>query len=247
MAPTQRFPDTSARNFTSNIEVDRELSHAAALRVSYLYSQTQDLAVIMPLSGVSDGGSLLGLANTGNSHYHEFEATLHYQLNERDELTVSYVRSHARGDLNTLSDIYVPFEQPIIRPNVVGTLAADIPNRVVASGRISLPFKITVNPIVDVHSGLPFSVVDAAQNYVGPPNSERFPYFFSLDCKVYREFRMPLFSSHNSRKLRLGFYSLNVTNHDNNHDVFNDVASPNFGRFDGFQHRVDGFVIDVVN
>ena len=61
-----------------------------------------------------------------------------------------------------------------------------------------------ISPVVDVHSGLPFSVVDAAQNYVGTPNAARFPYFFSLDFKAYREFKLPLLSTHKNRKLRLG-------------------------------------------
>jgi hypothetical protein len=247
LVPTDRIPNITARNHTSNVEMDRELSHAVALRVSYLYSETRDIAVVTPLFGLSGGGSFLGLANTGRSHYHEFEATLHYQLDEHKEFTVSYVRSHARGDLNTLSDIFVPFEQPVIRPNVISTLAADIPNRVVAWGGLSLPLLLILNPVVDVHSGLPFSVVDANQNYVGTPNSQRFPYFFSFDFKIYREFKLPFLSSHKNRKLRLGIYSLNVTNHSNPRDVFNNITSPRFGQLTGFQHRVDGFVIDVVN
>ena len=52
---------------------------------------------------------------------------------------MSYVRSRARGDLNTLADVFVPFEQPVIRPNVSGTLAQDVPNRVVGWGIFALP------------------------------------------------------------------------------------------------------------
>lgn len=36
------------------------------------------------------------------------------------------------------------------------------------------------------------------------------------------------------------------TNHDNYLAVFNNVTSPFFGRFAGFQHRVNGFVLKVV-
>ena len=50
-----------------------------------------------------------------------------------------------------------------------------------------------------------------------------------------------------SRKLRLGVYSINLTNHRNTLDVYNNVSSPYFGHFVGFQHRLNGFVIDVVN
>ncbi len=241
--------DTSPRNFTWNFEVDREAWRNAVIRLSYLYSQTQDLYVVTPLAGASGAPSLLGLANTGGSHYHELEATLHYRPGERSELNVSYVRSQARGDLNTLADVFVPFEQPVIRPDITATFAQDVPNRVVGLGAFPLPWNLTLSPVVDVHSGLPYSEIDTFQNYQGEPNSQRFPTFFSLDLKVYREFQMhlPFLGSLKNRKLRFGLYSINLTNHSNALDVYNNVSSPYFGHFVGFQHRVNGFVVDVVN
>jgi len=252
IVPTKRALDTTPRNFTWNFEVDRELWHGLVIRATYLYSQTQNLYVVTPLTA-SGAASLLGLANNGGSHYHELEATLHYRAGERSEFNLSYVRSHARGDLNTLSDVFVPFEQPVIRPNVTGILAQDVPNRVIGWGAFPLPWNLTLSPVVDVHSGLPYSEVDTLQNYVGAPNNQRFPTFFSLDLKVYREFRMgslPLvgrLGRLRNQTLRLGVYSINLTNHSNALDVYNNVTSPYFGHFVGFQHRVDGLVIDVVN
>jgi hypothetical protein len=154
-------------------------------------------------------------------------------------------RSRARGDLNALSDIYVPFEAPVIRPDVSGNLASDIPNRLVSWGTFALPLSFTVSPVVDVHSGLPYSNVDALQNYVGRANSQQFPTFFSLDLKVYREFRLG-FRGLRNRKLRTGVYALNLTNHSNWLQVFNNVTSPYFGHLAGMQHRVNGLVIDIV-
>ena len=239
--------DSSPRNSTLNFEVDREVSRSAVIRISYLYSHTQDLYVVTPLA--AGAHSLLGLADTGGSHYHELEATLHYRPTERSVLNVSYVRSRARGDLNTLSDVFVPFEQPVIRPDVSGTLSQDVPNRVVGWGIFSLPWNLTVSPVVDVHSGLPYSDVDALQNYVGTPNNQRFPAFFSLDLKVYREFQLhlPFLGKQKKRKLRFGLYSVNITGHSNALEVYSNVTSPFFGHFVGFQHRVNGFVIDAVN
>jgi hypothetical protein len=246
---TGRNLDTSARNFTWNFEVDREIWRSTVLRVSYLYSQTHDLYLVTPVAGTSGGASLLGLTNTGGSHYHELEATLHYRASERSELNVSYIRSRARGNLNTLADIFVPFEQPVIRPDVTSNVASDIPNRVVSWGAFSLPWNLTLSPVVDLHSGLPYSKVDTFQDYVGAPNSQRFPAFFSLDLKVYREFKinMPFIGRMKNQNFRFGLYTINLTNHSNPLDVYNNVASPFFGHFVGFQHRVNGFVIDVVN
>ena len=162
---------------------------------------------------------------------------------------MSYVRSQARGDLNTLSNLYVPFETPVIVTNVASSLAANVPNRLVSWSRIGLPANFTVSPVVDVHSGLPYSNVDTYQSYVGGANGQRYPTLFSLDLKVYREFplHLPFLGSMKNRKLRFGVYSLNLTNHSNPLDVYNNVTSPYFGHFVGFQHRVSGFVIDVVN
>jgi hypothetical protein len=251
--PTGRNLDSSPRNFTWNFEVDRELRRGLVIRASYLYSQTQDLYVVAPLTATSRSASLLGLANNGSSHYHELEATVHYRAGERTEFNLSYVRSRARGDLNTLSDVYVPFEQPVIRPNITGTLAQDVPNRLISWGAFPLPWNLTLSPVVDVHSGLPYSNVDNFQNYVGAPNNQRFPTFFSLDLKVYHEFRLgalPLIGRMGRLKnqtLRFGVYSINLTNHSNALDVYNNVTSPYLGHFVGFQHRVDGLVIDIVN
>jgi hypothetical protein len=247
--PVGRNLDTSPRNFTGNFEVDRQILRSMIIRASYLYSQTQNLYVVTPVPGNAGGTSLLGLSNNGGSHYHEFETSLHYQPTERSEFNVSYVRSASRGDLNTLSDVYVPLEQPVIRPDFTGTLMQDTPNRVIGSGVIPLPWEITVSPLVDIHTGLPYSEVDAFQNYVGTPNAERFPTFFSLDLKVYREFRissLPLMSRFGNRKLRFGVYSMNLTNHANMLDIYNNVTAPKFGHLVGFEHRVNGFVIDVV-
>jgi len=245
---TSRYLDTSPRNTTWNAEIDRELTRNAVIRISYLYSRTQDLYVVTPLAATSGSAALLGLADTGGSHYHELEATLHFRAGERSDLNISYVRSRARGDLNTLSDIFVPFEQPIIRPNISGTLAQDVPNRVVSWGTVSLPKGIKISPVIDVRSGLPYSDIDALQNYVGAPNVQRFPAFFSFDLKVYREFqlRLPFLGRKKMPKIRFGLYSMNLTNHSNALDVYNNITSPVFGHFVGFQHRVNGFVLDAV-
>ncbi len=133
-------PDTSPRSFVSNIEVDRQLWGNAIMRVSYIYSQTRNLFIVNPIPDVFGSAGLLGLFPTGQANYHEFEATLHFQPVHHADLNVSYIWSRARGDLNTVSNIFLPLEQPIIRPNVSGILPSDIPNRVVRRARwLTLP------------------------------------------------------------------------------------------------------------
>jgi hypothetical protein len=240
-------PGTSPRNLTWSMELDRELTSKAKLEFRYLQSQTSDLYVVTPWAGDAGVNRVLGLTHNGNSHYREFRAGLHYNAGRRGYLNFAYLRSQAKGSLNTLSETYAPFEQPIIRPNVNDYMASDIPNRILGSGVLQLPGKFTISPVVDVHTGFRYSNVDVLNEYVGRPNSQRFDTYFSLDLKVYRDFRIPSFAGiHTDHHFRIGIYWLNLTNHMNARDVFNNVASPYFGHFVGLQHRVTGMLIDIV-
>ena len=243
--------DTTPRNLTWNVQVEQELRKNVFLRVGYLDSHTSYLFTVNPFTAPVGEQSFLALANTGSSHYRELETTVHFTVHGNHEVNASYIRSQTRGDLNNLSSVLIPFEQPVIRPNVYGILPYDIPNRVVAWGIFSLPKKIKFSPIADLHSGQPYSNIDTLQNYVGTPNGQRFATFFTLDIKVYRQFRVPFFGSDHGKgkghHVRLGFYSLNVTNHGNFNAVYNNVTAPNFGQFAGFLDRREGAVIDFVD
>jgi hypothetical protein len=243
--------DSTARNVTWSIELERELGRNLQFHVSYLQSATGDLPIVMPMpdaAGSPVGTSLLGLAYSGNSRYHALETALHIQINERDELDVSYIHSDALSDLNLVSSIFVPFEQPVIRPNSYGISPSDVPNRFEVTGLIAVPHKWTISPVLDVRSGLPFSAVDVLQNYVGAPNSLRFPYYFSLDFQIYRDFpltKWKFIGPLKNHSARVAGYSLDVTNRHNPNDVFNNVTSPEFGTFAGLGRRFDGFVIEL--
>jgi hypothetical protein len=252
---TTQIPRTSPRTFTWNVEVEREIRTNVSLRVNYLDSQTRNLFVVDPMIGFSGtigpagSDSILALANTGAVRYRRVEANVHARLFERGDLNVSYIWSRSRGDLNTLSDAFMPFEEPVIRPNVTGILPSDAPNRLVTSGIFQLPLKLTVSPVLDVRTGLPYSNVDTLQNYVGVPDGLRFPTYFSLDGRIYREFplHLPFMKASAKRKIRFGVYSLNLTGRKNAHDIYNNITAPLFGQFAGFDKRIDGLVIDLVD
>jgi Carboxypeptidase regulatory-like domain len=242
-------PSTTPRDVTWNGQIEHELHKNLQLRVGYLDSHATYLFTVNPFTSAVGGQSFEGLTNTGSSHYREMEASAHYSLREHDQINVSYIWSRARGDLNSLSSVYIPFAAPVIRPNLYGILPSDIPNRVVGWGIFALPWKLTFSPLVDVHSGFPYSPIDVQQQYVGTPNGKRFPEYFSLDMKLYRQFRVPLLGNRGGKvhHVRLGVYTLNVTNHGNFNAVYNNVASPNFGQFVGFLYRHEGMVIDFVD
>ena len=242
-------PNTTPRNITWNVAVDQELRKNLRLRVGYLDSHTSYLFDVEPFTSTTGGESFIALTNTGSSHYRELESTLHFTMRERDQVNVSYVWSESRGDLNSLSNVFIPFAAPVIRPNVYGILPSDIPNRFIAWGIFALPLKLTFSPLVDVHSGFPYSAIDVEQQYVGTPNGLRFAEYFSLDMKLYREFKVPFLGRRSGRAhhIRLGVYTLNVTDHHNYNAVYNNVASPIFGHFAGYLYRHEGAIIDFVD
>jgi hypothetical protein len=90
--------------------------------------------------------------------------------------------------------------------------------------------------------------VDVLQNYVGKRNEQRFPTFFTLDARIYRDFHLPLrgLDRSSKRKLRFGVYSIDLTNHKNYNDVFRNITSPFFGHFVVFEHRLNGAVLEIV-
>ena len=248
VSPTQ--PSTTPRNFTWNAGIVRDLRKNLQFELSYLHSHTSYLFEVEPFTAAAASDqSFMALTNTGSSMYHEMEASVHDRFRQSDQVNASYIWSRARGDLNSLSNVMIPFAAPVIRPDVYGVLPSDIPNRMIAWGIFALPWKVTFSPLVDVHSGFPYSPVDVTQQYVGAPNGRRFPEFFSLDFKAYRAFRIPFLKGKGGRghHFRLGAYTLNITNHGNYSTVYNNVASPNFGQFVGFLYRHEGMTLDFVD
>lgn len=142
--------------------------------------------------------------------------------------------------------MYVPFEEPIIRPNYTASLDSDVPNRFISWGEFKLPWKILASPVLDIHTGFPYSAVDELQNYVGQPNSLRFPEFASLDLKLSKDFRIPFLPWVRNHTIRGAMGIYNVTNHLNPRDVYYNVTSPYFGHFAGPQHRTFEPFVDLV-
>jgi hypothetical protein len=228
--------DSTPYNVTWNVEADREIRPHFTLRLSYLSSRTFKVFITNPLID-QNGVPLLELSNTGATRYHEFESTLRIRARANTDVNISYVHSLSRGDLNSLADVYVPFEEPVIRPNFFASLPSNIPDRFVTWGRFNLPWKIVASPVLDIHTGFPYSALDERQNYVGPPASLRLPVFASLDLEMYKEFRIRFIPWVRNHTLRGILRVYNVTNHQNPRDVYNNVTSPDFGHFAGFQHR----------
>jgi hypothetical protein len=245
IVPSNNRLDSTPHNLTWNLEAEHEFSPAAVLRLSYLSSRTYQEFTVNPLQQPGTPPTML-LSNTGVSRYNELQTTLRLRPTEKADINISYVHSQARGDLNTLAAIYVPFESPVIVPNVFGALPADVPNRLITWSTLRLPREWTLSPVFDVHTGFRYSAVDVYQNYVGVPESQHLPAFASLDLKVTKDLRISFLPWLSSHKVRVGLTVFNLTNHSNPRDVYNNIASPLFGQVAGFQHRFFDASFDIL-
>ena len=245
IVPSGQDLDSTPYNVTWNAEFDREVGERLTLRFSYLSSRTYDLFLVGPQALLGLPPSLF-MTNTGGSRYNEFESTVRIRTGKTADVNFSYVHSATKGDLNTFSQEYVPFEQPIIRPNFFSVLNSDVPNRLVTWGQFKVPWKITASPVLDLHTGFPYSAVDVLNNYVGEPNGLRLPIFLSLDLKLSKDFRIKFLPWVKNHTIRGAISVYNLSNHLNPRDVYNNVTSPNFGHPAGPQHRFLEPFVDFV-
>jgi hypothetical protein len=213
------------RSETWNVELDRQLIEKLLVRVAYQQRNTVYDLVLDPKATAS--GNLLSLANNGRDFYREFQITGRYQIG-RQTLNVSYVRSKATGDLNDFNQFFGNNPQAVIRANTRGPLPFDAPNRFLAWGEFRAPWKVTLMPVLDIHTGFPYSLVNETREFVGPRNDHRFRGFNSFDLQAFRQFRLPLTKE---RKVKVGLGVFNLFNHANPRDVQNDLDSPRFGEF----------------
>jgi len=247
VSPPLVFEEAQAGNFsprsdTWNVQVEQPVTRYLRLRAGVLQNQSSGLIILNPTALDPLTNTALNLlSGTGHSRYRQFEITAKVRLNERGQLFLSYVRSRARGDLNDFNNYLGSTPVPIIRANQAANLPADLPNRFLAWGALQLPWKIRINPVIEYRSGFPYTVTDAAQNYVGIPNQTRFPSFVSVDARISKDFRVsPKYS------LRLSVSGFNLTDHFNPEAYHANIADPAYGLFFGQRGRHFTADFDVI-
>jgi len=235
-------PMRDPRSLGWNIELDRQISSGLIVRAAYLERNTVHGFVLDP-SPADGGNALLSLASTGHSFYREFQVQSQYRF-RKDTVNVSYVRSKAFGDLNDFNQFFGNDPAVVIQPDVRVRQPFDAPNRVLFWGVLEAPFRLTVSPVLDIHTGFPYSVVNEYREFVGIPNSQRFPRFASLDLQVTRP--LTLRFRHRTLHARAGVSVFNLLNRFNPRDVQNDVGSLRYGAlFDGVGRTLRGkFIFD---
>jgi TonB dependent receptor-like, beta-barrel len=231
------------RSLGWSAQLDREVARNLYVRVGVQQRVTTRNFLLDPET--TPKADFLTLSNGGWDRYREFEFTTRYQLTARSLVTASYVHSSSVGDLNDFNSSFGNVGQSAIRRNERSRLAFDAPNRFLFWGDVAGPYKTTISPVVDVHTGFPFSVVDEERDFVGPRNrAGRFPRFASVDLQVLKEIGLPF---HDGKyKAHAGVRVFNLFNSFNPVDIQNNLASLRFGAFSNSPGReVRGkFVID---
>ena len=223
------------------LQFDRELRRNLLVRFGYEDRRVFRDFYVNPLQS-TDGNAQLSLLNSGRQSYREFLTMMRWRANEHSSVFASYVHSRAKGDLNDYNQFFSNFSYPLIRPNQYGPLTSDAPNRGLFWGVIGLPHKFDFVPILDVHTGFPFSRLDQNWNFIGAENNAgRLPALLALDTKIQYPVDFK-FRGHRIQ-FRGGLTVYNVLNHFNPRDVQQYYASPSYGAFYnsiGRLFRIDG-------
>lgn len=214
-----------------NLQVDHQVSPRLLLRLGYEERSTRRDFVLEPvINAATPNQGLLLLQNNGRSRYRELQAVARFRFQENRNIYLSYVRSQARGNLNDFNTYFGNQKHPVIRPDEYAKQPFDVPHRLLFWGEFGLPFDIVATPVLDWHSGFPFSLLNEQQDFVSPRNEGgRFPQLVTLDLLIMKGLTIPFRGK--KYKGRAGFTVFNITNHWNPRDVQNNLASPQFGTF----------------
>jgi hypothetical protein len=210
---------------TWSIQAEHRFPKLVRLRASYLETQSSGLITLRPVE------STFLLGGAGVSRYRQLELIARVSWQANQEVFLSYVNARSWGNLNEFTEFLGDFSTPVVRPDVIADMPGSTPHRLLAWGVVPLAKGISLAPVIEYRTGFPYSALDAAQDYAGPPNSRRFPNFFSLDLRVAKDIR---FRKH---AVQLSMSWFNVTNHWNPDTVRWNIADPQFGEFLGHHRR----------
>ena len=214
------------RSTSWSVALERQVLEPFAIRVGFEQRNTSRVLTVSPVS--SDTSGILLVSNSGRDFYRELQVSGRYNL-PRLTINGSYVHSRAFGNLNDPSLFFGNSSQPVIQPDSRARLSFDAPNRFLVWGNLEAPWRFTLLPVYDLHTGFPYSVENELREYVGPRQSRQFPRFSSLDLQVSRPVSVHM--GDRSLHMRAGLGVFNAFNHFNPRDVQNVDESSLFGEF----------------
>ncbi len=211
----------TARSAAWDLAYDYRLNRMFSLHMSLLDRQGSHQLVVDPVL-TERGGEWL-LSSSGRSSYRQEEVAIHMVRGTRADLNASYVHSSAHEDLNALINFFDAVLEPIVGANAYAPAAADAPNRLLVRGRVMPTARWLLLGTLDWRSGLPYSIVNDALDFVGPRNARRFPTYHRLDLGIERRVRIARWQPW------LGIRAVNALNSFLPADVQANLGSPAFG------------------
>jgi carboxypeptidase family protein/TonB-dependent receptor-like protein len=234
LAPPVRFVhETSTletpRSRTWDVGYDYRVNPRWSFHVGALDRRGSHELIVDPLQ--TAGAAQLRLSSTGRSQYREAEVGVHFTHTPSADFNVSYARSSARGDLNSLANYFDTISWPVVGVNAFAPLNVDAPNRLLARGRVMPSSTWLLLGVLDWRTGLPYSLVNETLDFVGPRNNERFPAYARLELGVEHRFRILKFQPW------IGVRAYNALNAFLPTDVQSNISSPRFGDFYNSEYR----------
>lgn len=229
LGPAIFFRHTSApdlhtsRSLTWDLAYDHRFNPRWAVHAGVISRRGSHELLVVPVAGVDT--SELRLHSDGRSSYREAEFGVHFTKGSAFDLNASYVRSAARADLNAFTTFYDSVVWPVVGENQYAPAKADAPHRLLARGRAMPTSSWLLVGVLDWRTGLPYSVVDEALDFVGARNSHRFPDYLRLDVGIERRIRLFKF------RPWVGVRADNALNAWLPTDVQANRSSPAFGSF----------------
>ncbi|MCC7416084.1 MAG: TonB-dependent receptor [Acidobacteria bacterium] len=218
------------RGRTWDLAYDQRFNPHVAVHVGVIDRRGSHELIVSPVRGA--GGGELRLDSAGRSLYREAEVGLHLTYGHGIDLSASYVRSVARADLNALTAYFDTILAPIVGENSYAPAEADVPHRLLLRGRVMPTDRWLITSIVDWRTGLPYSVVDAYLDFVGPRNQgRRFPNFARYTFGAEHRFEIL------GKRPWIGVRILNALGSFLPVDVQNNIASEAFGTFYNSEYR----------
>jgi hypothetical protein len=210
----------TADSATWNLSYDHRVSPQWSIHASTLGRVGHHELIVDPLR--SDEMAALLLSSRGRSRYHDAEVGLKYTRGSTADLTTTYVYSKAESNLNSFANFFDTMMWPVIGQDAYGTAPTDVTNRLLVRGRALVSPRWLVVGVADYRTGLPYSVVNDALDFVGPRNQLRLPNRFRLDLGIEHRFDFKW-------KPWIGIRAYNALNSFMPSDVQANLASPAFG------------------
>ena len=212
-----------SRSYNTTAEWDERFFDSTFVGASFLLRESRD-----GFAWETQNSGALLLENNRNDRYIAGEVWMRHSFGGKAQIAVDYTRSRASS--NEVLDPTLALL--ILSPQQPGPLLWDSPNRFVSTGWTPIPvWGLLVSEFLEYRTGFPFSALTEQQQLYAPPNSYRYPDYFSLDVGLEKRFP---FRGH-EWAVRLTI--VNLTGHSNPDSVVNNEDAPNFLAMAGGQRR----------